>query len=77
MIRIVARREGDTHTLVITGHANASPHGSDIVCAAVSAIYQTALLGLAACSRNYSSYVSFEGDDTDTDRAAGSAYHIQ
>ena len=75
MIRIVAKREGDVHTLVISGHANASPHGTDIVCAAVSAIYQTALLGLAACARKYSSYIAFEGDDTDTDRAAGSVHH--
>lgn len=31
---------------VVTGHANFSEYGKDIVCAAVSAIAQTALIGL-------------------------------
>lgn len=74
MIRITATREGDRHTLIIDGHADSAPKGLDIVCAAISAIYQTALLGLAACAKHYSSYVSFEGDVTDTDSAAGSAH---
>lgn len=30
----------------VTGHSGAAPHGQDIVCAAVSALTQTALLGL-------------------------------
>ena len=30
-----------------TGHAEFSPHGSDIVCSAVSALTQTAVLGLS------------------------------
>ncbi|MDF2564736.1 MAG: hypothetical protein K0Q53_1131 [Massilibacillus sp.] len=30
----------------VTGHADTAPHGQDIVCAAVSALTQTALLGL-------------------------------
>lgn len=30
----------------VTGHANAGPHGQDIVCAAISALAQTALLGI-------------------------------
>jgi uncharacterized protein len=75
VIRITASREGDRHTLVIEGHADSAPKGWDIVCAAISAIYQTALLGFAACAKQYSSYVTFEGDVTDTDSAAGSAHH--
>lgn len=31
---------------VVSGHANSAPHGQDIVCAAVSAIVQTTILGL-------------------------------
>ena len=30
----------------VTGHADYAPHGEDIVCAAVSVLTQTALLGL-------------------------------
>lgn len=30
----------------VGGHANTAPHGQDIVCAAVSALTQTAVLGL-------------------------------
>ncbi len=30
----------------VTGHANTAPHGQDIVCAAVSVLAQTAVLGL-------------------------------
>lgn len=30
----------------VTGHANTAPHGQDIVCAAVSALTQTAVVGL-------------------------------
>jgi uncharacterized protein YsxB (DUF464 family) len=30
----------------VSGHANTAPHGQDIVCAAVSALTQTAVLGL-------------------------------
>lgn len=30
----------------VKGHANTAPHGEDIVCAAVSALTQTAVLGL-------------------------------
>jgi hypothetical protein len=31
---------------VIDGHANAAPHGQDIICAAVSVLAQTAVFGL-------------------------------
>jgi len=30
----------------VTGHANTAPHGRDIVCAGISALTQTAVLGL-------------------------------
>ena len=37
----------------ITGHAEAGPYGQDIVCAGVSAIMQTTLLGLEAIADSY------------------------
>lgn len=44
MIRAVYTQAGDRHKLTITGHAGYGEHGSDIVCAGVSAI-SYALLG--------------------------------
>jgi len=38
--------EGKIIGFSITGHANFAPHGEDIVCAAVSAVAQTAVIGL-------------------------------
>jgi len=38
MIRIMYRREGDSHTLTMEGHADYAGHGADIVCAGASAI---------------------------------------
>ena len=40
-----------------TGHANYAPYGEDIVCAGVSAILQTAVLGLENIAENYPSHV--------------------
>lgn len=48
MIKIWAERndEGQLNRVKVTGHAKAGKHGQDIVCAGVSALTQTALLGL-------------------------------
>lgn len=48
MIKIKIFRDltGMVTGFYVTGHANTAPHGQDIVCAAVSALSQTALLGL-------------------------------
>ena len=47
MIRAEVRREGgEIRYLRVRGHADAGPAGHDLVCAAVSAVVQTALLGL-------------------------------
>jgi uncharacterized protein YsxB (DUF464 family) len=44
------------------GHAGYAEYGQDIVCASVSAIIQTALLGLQAISEQYPNNVTyFEG----------------
>lgn len=45
-IEIIRNKEGRIARFTVEGHANAGPHGEDIVCAAVSALTQTALLGL-------------------------------
>lgn len=47
MIRITVYRQGQNiHGFATQGHAKAAPEGQDIVCAAVSAIVQTAVFGL-------------------------------
>jgi len=48
MIRITVYRQGrDIHGFATEGHAESAPEGQDIVCAAVSAIVQTAVFGLS------------------------------
>ena len=44
MVNATYRREDNTHTLTVYGHANYAEYGKDIVCAGVSAIVQ-ALIG--------------------------------
>lgn len=47
MIHIrVWRRDHRPIRYRVTGHAGAGPHGEDIVCAAVSALTQTTLIGI-------------------------------
>lgn len=48
MIKIKTFRNSGNMLLgfVSTGHANAAPHGKDIICAAVSILAQTAVYGL-------------------------------
>ena len=47
MIRAeVRRRGGEIRYLRVRGHADAGPYGQDLICAAVSAVVQTAMLGL-------------------------------
>ena len=44
MVRAKYTVDGNTHTLVVLGHANYDEYGRDIVCAGVSALVQ-ALIG--------------------------------
>ena len=47
MIEIIINYENDRiKGFSVRGHSKTAPHGEDIVCAGVSAITQTALLGL-------------------------------
>ncbi|PHS35123.1 MAG: ribosomal-processing cysteine protease Prp [Alkaliphilus sp.] len=45
-INVYRNKNGDICKYTITGHANAAKHGEDIVCAAVSVLSQTIVLGL-------------------------------
>lgn len=57
MIKINVSAESGNMTIKVDGHANYGAHGSDIVCAGVSAILQTAVLGLEAIAENYPGHV--------------------
>jgi uncharacterized protein YsxB (DUF464 family) len=45
------------NSIHITGHAEYAEKGKDIVCSAVSAILQTAQLGLMQVAKQYPQYV--------------------
>ena len=42
----VTRKDDSIREITVSGHAGYATHGKDVVCAAVSSIAQTALLGL-------------------------------
>jgi uncharacterized protein len=62
MIRIRVTRASGLIRLEIEGHAEFSPRGDDYdpVCAAVSAIADTALLGLEAIACSFPSWVTYD-----------------
>lgn len=67
MIRITVYRQGrDIHGFTTEGHADAAPEGQDIVCAAVSAIVQTAVFGL----HEIAGFTMECGLDPESDRVA-------
>lgn len=45
-VEIKKNEQGFINGFTVSGHSNYGEHGSDIVCSAVSALTQTALLGL-------------------------------
>jgi uncharacterized protein YsxB (DUF464 family) len=57
MIQIQTYQTNGYMKIEVKGHANYAEHGKDIVCAAVSAIMQTALLGLHSVAETYPEYV--------------------
>lgn len=62
MVKILVSKSDGELTISMKGHAGYAEHGQDIVCASVSAIIQTALLGLQAISEQYPNNVTyFEG----------------
>lgn len=62
MIKIKYSAKPGEVVLNINGHANYAEHGQDIVCAGVSAIIQSAILGLEEIAKNYPDYVKIEGE---------------
>jgi len=45
-VKISTTRNGEIMSFEVRGHANYAEHGQDIVCAGVSAVTQTTILGL-------------------------------
>lgn len=62
MVNIKYSANAGEVVLTIKGHANYAEHGQDIVCAGVSAIIQTAILGLEEIAKNYPNHVKIKGD---------------
>lgn len=60
MIHITAEMADGQMKIEAVGHSNYAEHGKDIVCAAVSAIMQTTLLGLQAIAEQYPQHVSLK-----------------
>ena len=58
MINVRAELADGRMLLTVEGHANHAEDGA--VCAAVSAVTQTAILGLEEIARQYPSHVCFE-----------------
>ncbi len=64
MITVTVTRENGTPVgFHVSGHANMGEYGEDLVCAAVSAIVQTAILGITEVC-HISAGVSIEEGDT-------------
>ncbi len=63
MIKVVIykAREGEITGFKVTGHAGFNARGKDIVCSAVSALAQTALLGLLKVAEVDTAYKIDEG----------------
>ncbi|MBQ8682451.1 MAG: ribosomal-processing cysteine protease Prp [Selenomonadales bacterium] len=60
-IKILRSYSNSVTGFCINGHAGSAPYGQDIVCAAVSALAQTALLGLTIHLKRDVSYDMEEG----------------
>ena len=64
MITVTATREnGNPVGFAVTGHANMGEYGEDLICAAASAIVQTAILGITEVC-HISAGVSIEEGET-------------
>jgi uncharacterized protein YsxB (DUF464 family) len=65
MVKINVRSKDGYIEIVADGHANSAPHGQDIICASVSAILQTAILGLEAIADQYPDRVQMRYDSAE------------
>ena len=57
----VIRRDGRIREVTVKGHSGYAKFGKDIVCAAVSSVTQTALMGIIKFSSSKVDYVADEG----------------
>jgi len=57
MIRLFIKEEGKYKGIMITGHAEYAEHGKDIVCAAVSTIFQLCAMGLRKLATQYPEHI--------------------
>lgn len=62
MIKVNVKMASGDIQIDVKGHAGYAPHGQDIVCAAVSAILQTAVLGIESIAATYPSHVKVNID---------------
>ena len=60
-VRLKKSPEGTVRGFCVTGHAGQAPRGEDIVCAGVSAVVQTALIGLDEVADVCGTYTIDEG----------------
>ena len=58
----VYSRKGRTVGFTMRGHANRGEYGSDIVCAAISAVSQTAILGITDVLKSQAGIVCESGN---------------
>ena len=61
-VKIFRNSTGKINGFKVTGHADMAPHGQDIVCAGVSALTQTVILGVAKHLRREVEYVVKSGN---------------
>lgn len=57
MVKVNVSAKSGKMTIEVEGHAGYDAHGRDIVCAGISAILQTAVLGLEAIAESYPDHV--------------------
>jgi len=63
MINVLIKYKNNSiKSILVNGHANYADHGEDIVCAAVSAITQTTLLGLLDFLKDEITYEVSDGN---------------
>lgn len=61
-IKIFRNEQGNVTGFTVNGHAKTASYGKDIVCAAVSALTQTALLGIGKYLSKEIDYVVAKGN---------------
>ncbi len=61
-VKIFTEADGKTSGFEVTGHAGTAAHGKDIVCAGVSSLSQSALLGVGEYLKRDVDYRAASGD---------------